>query len=130
MSALQRLQLKQSELRSKIAAELDKAADDREDGGLERMTREMQALEIECRAALVIQEDSGLPEDTEVARSADEKLVELRSRVDFGEYVNAALAGRGVVGGPEAEYNQELGLKEDFFPLDVLATGVETRVEA
>ena len=129
MTALQRAQLRQSEIRTKIASELGKEEADRDHAELESLTVQAKNIETEVRAALVAGEDSGLPEDTEVARSADDKLVELRSRVDFGEYVDAALAGRGVAGGAEAEYNQELGLKEDFFPLDVLANGVETRAK-
>lgn len=129
MTALQKIQLRQSEIRSKIAAELERAPEDRTEGELERLTAEAQTVEIELRAALVIEQDQGLPEDSAEAPE-DHQLAELRNRVDFGNYVRAAMAGGGVLAGAEAEYNQELGLREDFFPLEILADGAELETRA
>ncbi len=44
----------------------------------------------------------------------------LRSRVGFSPYVTAALAGRPVLTGAEAEYNTERGIPEGHFPLELL----------
>ncbi len=118
MTDLQRIQLRQPEVRMALAAELDKAEDDREDGALERSTKQAQTLETEYRAALQLHEDSAQPDRVDTAEGLE--LAELRSRADFGEYIAAPMAGRGVIAGPELEYNQELGLREDYFPLEVL----------
>lgn len=122
MTRLQKAQLKQSQLRSEIAEELDKNEEERTDGLLDSLSKDLQAAEV--RAALLIEEESGQPDEVIAAGTPEHReMVELRSRVDFGEYVKAALAGQGVINGPEAELNQELGLRSDYFPLDVLATG-------
>ena len=128
MDALQRSQLKQSEIRSAISAELDKEDSERDTATLENLTAAAKSAEIEVRAALLAADDSDLPEDKAVPRGEDDKLAEVRSRVDFSRYLDAALLGRGVRDGAEAELNQELGMREDYFPLDLLAgPAVETR---
>ena len=44
-------------------------------------------------------------------RQFDSKLAELRASVDLTKHVKAALAGTIAQAGPEAEYNQELGIE-------------------
>ena len=132
MTALQRIQLRQSELRSEIAAELDKDAEQRDHDALERMTNEMKGVEVEVRAALAAEAED-LPDD-EVSDdpdgdAADREFAELRSKVNLGQYIQAALAGRGVVAGPELEYNQAIGLREDYFDLAILAGEPELRAK-
>lgn len=129
MTALQRAQLRQSEIRSKIAAELDKEDGERDHGELESLTQQAKNVEVELRAALVAEGENGLPEDEEVPRGEDDKLLELRERIDFGRYLEAAVDGRGVRDGAELEYNQEVGLKDDYFPLELLAEDVELRTK-
>ena len=53
--------------------------------------------------------------------------MELRSKVEFGKYVAAAMAGNGVSDGPEREYNQHLGIADNYFPLALLAGKYEER---
>ena len=127
MTNLQKIQLQQSEVRSQLAEELDKSEEERTEGLLEDLTKRAQRLEVEYRAALALQEETAQPDRVDTPEGRE--LNELRSRVNFGEYVSAAMAGRGVIAGPELEYNQELGLREDFFPIDLLAPApaVETR---
>ena len=129
MTRVQKAQLRQSELRSKIAAELDKEEADRDSGELERLTKEAQAVEVELRAALVIEEENAIPDV--VQTQEDYQLTELRSRVSFGPYLKAAMAGVGVNSGAEAEYNAELGLPAEYFPVELLAGNgaVETRAK-
>ena len=68
------------------------------------------------------------PEPVEHATPVDDKLAELRNRLQFGTYIAAAMAGRPVLAGPEAEYNAERGIREGYFPMDMLADGLpETR---
>ena len=63
------------------------------------------------------------------ADTADSKLLELRDSLQFGKYVAAALAGRPVLTGAEAEYNAEKGIMEGHFPMELLARSVEGPLE-
>ena len=65
-------------------------------GALEKLTADAQRVEVELRAALVIEEADPLPAET-VKTPEGRELSELRSRVEFGQYVQAALAGGGNV---------------------------------
>ena len=60
---------------------------------------------------------------------ADSKLLELRDSLHFGKYVAAALAGRPVLTGAEAEYNAEKGIMEGHFPMELLARSAEGPLE-
>ena len=71
MTRLQKIQLRQSELRTKIAAELDREEAERTDGELERLTREAAALETEYRAALMIEERDAIPDRSTPRRDAN-----------------------------------------------------------
>ena len=126
MTVVQKLQLRQSELRSLIASELEKG-EDKDHTVLDKTTSEMQGLEIELRAAITI-ESVATPEDR-VEDSEGRELAEIRNSLDFGNYVGAALTGGGRITGAEAEYNKHLNIREDFFPLDMLvgSAGLETR---
>ena len=74
---------------------------------------------------------SGDPEplETRTADPVDNHLLELRSELQFGKYVAAALAGRPVLTGAEAEYNAEVGIAEGRFPMELLAHSVEGPLE-
>ena len=65
-------------------------------------------------------------EEKPTETSEEKELLELRSAVHFGKYVEAAVAGGGIHGGPEAEYNAHLGIAANYFPMELLG-GVETR---
>ena len=62
----------------------------------------------------------------------DNRLLELRSELQFGRYVAAAYAGRAATG-REAEYNAEMGIAENKFPMELLARSamgpLETRAK-
>lgn len=62
MTRVQKAQLRQSELKTAIAGELDKNSEGREEGLLDRLPREAKAVEVKLRAALVIEEQF-LPAD-------------------------------------------------------------------
>ena len=49
--------------------------------------------------------------------------------MEFRNYVNAALHGLPVIGGPELEYNQHLGIDPGYFPLDVMGMTLEQRAK-
>ena len=117
MTDSQRLALLLSELRVKIN-DFDHDAGDTAD--LDKMTSEYRKSESEYRAA-VIAEDA----DTGPARNSHDgegaELRRLRDAADFGNYLLAAAARRGVVGA-EADYNAARGLSENGFPLEMLVS--------
>ena len=99
----------------------------------DEITAELSALRAEHgrnelrQTALKLSGD-GTPEPVETATPVDDKLAELRNRLQFGTYIAAAMAGRPVLAGPEAEYNVERGIREGYFPMEMLADGLpETR---
>ena len=69
------------------------------------------------------------PLETRTADPVDNRLLELRSELQFGKYVAAAIAGRPVLSGAEAEYNAETGIAEGRFPMELLARSVEGPLE-
>ena len=115
MTPTQRLQIEQSEKRQKINDLL--AVEDLKDerrNELDALTKRMQHLEVELRAALVVE---GEPEirDTQVDAEARERLA-LRARVQVTDYVSAAIEMRSAVGAA-AEYNAALEIPANHFPM-------------
>ena len=126
MTPYQKLQIRMSDVRKRLS----------ELGGIETLTdehrSEIETLrteygDLETRSvALTIGGD--VPETTVTeSTSEDRELTEIRSAVNFGEYIAAAMAGHGVTQGPEFEYNQALGMGTDRFPMELLARGLEDR---
>ena len=130
MTPKQKLELEQSKNRSEIAAILNTEADKRSDSwetDLEGLSKRAQSLELELRAALVMGEET-TEETTEKTEESTEDTADLERReleksIDFEPYLRAALSGRGVASGPEAEFNQEFGLSAEQFPLQLLTRG-------
>ena len=127
MDTVQKIQLKQSEMKVRLNAMLDTSAEDRSEtfaDDLSKLSKEVKGLEVELQAAILAQPE---PEPAEVRTedkpsetAEDRELLELRAEVDFGRYVQAAMTGNGIVGGPEAELNDHLDLESNMFPLDLL----------
>ena len=128
MDKVQKLQLKQSELKVKLGELLDVPQEQRAESfadDMAKFSREVKAAEIELQAAILSQPDPDpaevRAEDKPAETAEDKELLELRSSVHFGRYVGAAMAGGGIQSGAEHEYNQHLGLAPNQFPLDILA---------
>ena len=129
MTPLQELEVRAADVRRRIG----EIADIPDTDWTDEITAELSALRAEHgrnelrQSALKLSGD-GTPEPVEHATPVDDKLVELRNRLQFGTYVAAAMAGRPVLSGPESEYNAERGIKEGYFPMELLADGLpETR---
>ena len=128
MTRTQKLQLKLSEARTKLGKMLDTAElEERSEtwnADLEMTKSELRSLETQLQGALMIEDDKTETEtvttETVTETREDKEKRELRNAVDFRNYLAAALGGHGVVTGPEAEYNQELGIPSDRFPLELL----------
>ena len=134
MDLVQKAQLQVSEVKSKITDLLELPTEKRGedfDGDLVTCTKEVKSAEVALQAALLAQPepDKAVEKRSEVVETSEEKAeVELRSRINFGKYIGAAMTGTGVVGGPEAELNSHLGLAANQFPMDLLAP-VEKRAK-
>ena len=121
MTPLQTLELHLGDLRRKLAESIAASEPDHE--VIEKLTGEIRSTDISLTAQKLLE-----PEVTKVVTDTlspeDRELAELRGKVDFGKYVGAALAGMPVMGGPELEYNQHLGLAANYFPLELIGAGL------
>ena len=139
MTSTQKIQLEQSKNRAAIGAILNTELEKRAESwsaDLDALSTRAESLEIELRAALVAGEDDPKTETetetrTETRTETPEELEkrQLENSIDFGKYLSAALAGHGVVSGPESEYNQEFGLSSDQFPLELLTRDMTPELE-
>lgn len=134
MTRVQKLQLKQSELRSKIADELDKAATEREDGVLEDLTAQARTLEVELRAALVAESESDAPADTETPNEPEGgEQREYREMLDQALVTDYFREQDGVkVDGASREL-REHAMGSDrigYIPIDILLEGEERELRA
>ncbi len=125
MTPVQTLELTLGDLRKQLAELIGATEPDTEAIG--KLTGEIRATDALLVAQKVLEPEPKPEVTTATAETAEERaLVELRSKVEFGKYVGAALAGMPVMAGPELEYNQHLGIAANFFPLELIA-GAEHR---
>ena len=129
MTPKQRLQLEQSEKRQRVNELL--AADNLDDeqrSELDGLTKRLQEIEPELRAAIVAEPDPVTA--PAVSGSEDRDRLELRSKVSVGQYLLAAMRGRSV-DGAERELLDEAGLADGAIPLELWETNpVEQRADA
>ena len=132
MDRVQKVQLRLSESRNKLSELLDTELAKRGesfDEDLKRLSQEIRSLESEYQAALLASPEPETRVEARHESAEDRELRELEESVDFANYVRAALAGHGVVSGPEAELNKHLGLESNYFPMSILARGLEDDLE-
>ena len=112
MTKSQKLQIEQSEKRQKIneLLALDELTDEQR-GELETLTKRMQHIEVEYRAAIVAEGEAEqrARADAPVDAELRERL-ELRSRARLSNYLLAAARGQ-LVGGAEAELSAAAGVQ-------------------
>ena len=126
MTDLQKLELKLGEIRRKLAEAIGTAEPDME--AVDALTAEIRSTDALLVAQRLIEPEPETTTSTTGSLTAEEReLAELRSNVEFGKYVSAALGGMPVIAGPEAEYNQHLGLPANYFPLELLSGPLEKR---
>ena len=130
MTPLQTLEVRAADIRGRLAVIGGMSGDDMTDD----VRSELTALRTEYtdnesrQSALKVAGDVA-PEPVETA-TPDAKLLELRNRVGFGPYVAAAMAGYPLLTGAEAEYNAEKGIREGYFPMELLGRGLELETRA
>ena len=106
MTILQKLQLRQSEIREKLNTLLGLETRTEEQGAeLEKLTGEGQKLEPELRAAIIAAPD----QEKVTTITVDPKHLELRAKTGLTDFLRAA-AGGAAVSGAAAEYCQSLGV--------------------
>ena len=127
MTRIQELQIKMSEMRSKLNDTISK----RNEGGelsdelraeMSNATKTLEGLEVEYRAAVAAEGD----ETREVVDQPDAEARELKrieERSEFSNYIVAALENRSV-DGAEKELNAALGMGANKFPLQFLTRGL------
>ena len=110
---------KRQRLNELLGLEVEKRAEDHADE-LGRLTAEMQAHEIEYRAALTAEDTSTTVEET----PADPARAELEQRAQLSGILSGIMSGRGATGA-EAELQAELKLDGDQVPLALLEQRAE-----
>ena len=130
MTRLQKLQIEQSELRSKIGAALDTAGDKRSEtwqSDLDTLTKRAQTLESELRAALVVGEGEEETREEEETTETPEgrELAGLLKRSSIEDYLADSLFDERL-DGASLELRQALELPPNQVPLDLF---LETRAD-
>ena len=122
MTILQKLQLRQSEIREKINELLgNDSRTEEQDGELSTLTAEGMAIEPEIRAAIVASPDPA-PTHTEATEDTEARQRrELSDQSDMGRIVGSVFEHRAI-DGREGEMQTEFGLASNQVPLSMLRT--------
>ena len=125
MTTLQKLQLKQSEIREKLNTLLGKdERSEEQQGELATLTAEGQQLEPEIRAAIIA---SPAPEETLVSGGTeDRELAQLTERANVGDILSATFEKRQT-SGEAAELQKHFGLGSHQVPLEMLRINRSSR---
>ena len=121
MTTTQKILVRQSTLRSEIGVALGITESDRPDSwstDLESLSKRLQELEIELRAAMSIETVEGQTVEKQTDTGSD-NLRELERRADIGQIFEAVIRG-GPTAGAEAELQAELGMAGNQIPIGLL----------
>ena len=123
MTPLQKLQLRASEVRTKLN-ELGavETLSDEQAAEVATLSKEYRDIETRSQALIIGADDPDGGETVEdKATKPDDKLLELRSKVSFADYAHAVVRD-APLDGAAAEFNAEIGLTgARDFPLEMLA---------
>ena len=125
MTVKQRLEIRASEIRQRLAelAGVDELSDENRNE-IGTLRTEYTDVEVRVQAATVAGDEPAPVEQ----RSEDKELAELRGKITLGNYVGAAMEMRNSTGA-EVEYNAEVGLAPNAFPLEILAPEVRATTD-
>ena len=126
MDRTQKLQIEQSELRTKLATALDTPVDDRAEtfqADLDGLAKRAGALETELRASILASDDPDTVETTETPEARE--LADLIERSNVGNIFTAVLEHRAT-DGVERELQQHADLADNYIPLSLLETRAVT----
>ena len=123
MTILQKLQLRQSEIRGTINSLLGTdSRSDEQQVELEKLTSEGTALEVELRAAIVAEPD---PQEvvTPTGDAETRERLEIRSKTGLADFLSAAAGGREVTGAAK-DYAASVGCSPlNRLPLAIFGNG-------
>ena len=126
MTKLQKLQVEQSEQKEKAGSLLAKESLTTEERQtLDGLTKRLQELEVEIRAAIVI-------DGTETAEEGDRQETEKRElagKLELRRYLGAAATEERIADGAEHEWQKEHNLPDFSIPWEAIAP-VEQRADA
>ena len=110
MTRLQKIQLKQSDTREKVAALLDlETRSDEQNEELKKATLELRSLESDYQAAVAIEGADAEPTETRSEGDAeDREKRELLGKVSLAGYIRSAISGKAP-DGAEAEASDAFG---------------------
>lgn len=113
----QKLELRASEIRQKLndLSSLDSLTDE-QSAEIDTLTAEYKSVETRRRAAIVAEDVTETPKEGEDAETRERR--ELRGKARVGDYLAAALTGRGVTGA-SGEYADAVGTP-GLMPLELL----------
>lgn len=120
MTKSQKLQIEQSEKRQKLneLLGLDELTDEQR-GEMSTLTKRMQEIEVELRAAIVAEgEAETRARETAPVDAEHRERLELRSRATLTGYLEAAIRQR-LPGGAELELGQAAGVADGAIPLEL-----------
>ena len=126
MTLLQKKQLEQSEKRqqaSELLAKETLSTEERQT--LDATTKRLQELEVEIRAAIVV--DST---ETGVEGKKDKQKEELAGKLELRRYLSSAATEERIADGAEAEYAKEERLPDFCVPWAAIAPPTEERADA
>ena len=127
MTPLQTLEIRAGDIRGRLSEVAEMELTDELRSELTTLRREYQDNETKQTALKIAGAAPEKPKETDTETREEKERNELRSSVQFGTYVAAAIGGHPVFNGPEAEYNREIGLEGNQFPLELLGRSLETR---
>lgn len=125
MKLTQRIELRRSEIRQRLAAIGAMTGDDRTDEIIaerDSLIAEYSGTEPELRAAHIAEDTDGVAREPQV-REGDGERVELRGLIEaasLGAALGAMLRGGGHLRGPEAELAEHRGCRVGEIPIDLL----------
>ena len=124
MTRLQRIQMKQSELRQALGEVLDQPEEERVEGKLEELTAKIKSGEVELRAAITAEAEDDMPDDTEeeTGDAEEREYRELIAEADATDYFAEVVGGRKVDGASRELREHSMGGNMlGFMPIDIIA---------
>ena len=119
MTRLQKLLLRQSEIRERLNELLEvEERSEEQTGELRTLTTEGRELEPEIRAAMVAEPEPETRTEPNTGDAEEREREELRSAFSVGRVIAGVMDGRAV-DGREAEYQTDRGVGGSQIPLDV-----------
>ena len=127
MKPIDTLRLRAIEVRARLAELATAEVTEETRSELDALRNEYADNERRQAAAIISGDAPEVLENTDNGEGREFR--QLLESSDFSRYVAAAMAGSGITDGAERELNDHLGIAGNYFPLRMLAGGVEERAK-